>query len=323
MKWMGVLLSLLGLQTAMAGSAFVDFDLGLVFPQELGGMVYDHSEKYSNESFGYSLVYKKGNSFEAAVAVYNLGRTAIPDGHEGDGIDLVFQSVENDLKRKQEGGAISSLRKRGTAAVPKKGDVRFANLVFQYQQPRVVEGVSNRVQRIQSTYVTGTHANFLRIDFTFDVAESAAARTMSQHLLLKLIETIQATPGEEAQLMAACDALLVDPAGYGGRSAAQRVVAKAQTMGDLNVYTHLFVWPDGYRKPKTADLLIAAYFAGMLQVVVPQKLDAGGEYEAFAAMLKAYEAMRSRDQIEAIAEFDEWVANPDKKALFEKLLLAP
>ncbi|MEA2069621.1 MAG: hypothetical protein U9P12_10500 [Verrucomicrobiota bacterium] len=324
MKWMGMLLCLLGIQGAMAGSALVDASLGLIFPQEFGGMAYVRADKYNEESFGYSIAYRKGDSFEAVVTIYDLDRPAIPDGHKGDGIDLVFQSVENDLQRKQGKGLVSNLRKRRTTVIPNKGDVRFTNRGFQYHQSRVVEGATNRVQRIQSTYVTAAHANFFRIDFTFDVAEGAAARAMSQHMLLQMIKTIQAKPDGDAMLMAACDALILDPAGFSGRSGAQLVLARAQTMGNLNVYTHLFAWPDSYwQKPKNADLLVAAYFAGMLQVVVPQKLDEGGECEAFVAMLKAYEAMRSRDQIKSIAEFDEWVKAADKKALFDELLFAP
>ena len=77
----------------------------------------------------------------------------------------------------------------------------------------------------------------------------------------------------------------------GGLTAAQHLLAKTKTMGNLNVYTHLFVWPTGYySKPKNADLLIAGYFAGMLQVVVPKKLE-------------------------------EWAKHPDRRALFDQLLI--
>lgn len=306
-------------QAAWAGPAFVDFDLGLVFPAELGGLAYDRTEKYSNEDFGYSVFYRRGETFEASATIYTLGRTAIPDGHAGDGINLVVQSVEGLLKRDQEQGAKSALRKRGTAVSPAKGRIQFASTVFQYEEPRLVDGVSNAVQRIHAVYVTGQRSRFIKLDFAFDLVENAAAGGMSQKMVEELIGMLSKTPDEEALLMAACDALILDPCGHGGRTAAQRVLAKTQTMDNLNVYPFLFAWPDGYSKPKTADLLVAAYFAGMLQVVVPQKLDVGGEYEGFLALLKAYEAMRAKDEIEALPQLDEWLKVGDKKALLEQL----
>jgi hypothetical protein len=313
MKVLAVLFGLIGAVSSFGTAAYVDYDLGLIFPQELGGLKYDRIEKYDNEAFGYSIFYAL-DAFQAEVTVYNLGRGPIPDGYKGEAVDLVFQSVEGIQKKREEGGLIAKFRKRGNTIIPTKGDFRFSNTVFQYS-----ENPEKPVPMVQSVYVTGTHENLLKLDLKFGVIASKEARTRSQQMLIQLIKLCKAEPDDDTLLMAACEALILDPGGVGGRMAAQRVLAKTQTLGDLNVYTFLFVWPDGYRKPKNADLLVAAYFAGMLQVVVPQKLTAGGEYEAFVAMLKAYEAMRAADEIEAIEKFDEWLKVPDKKALHEEL----
>ena len=315
MKIMAVLFTLLGAVSSFGDAAFIDFDLKLVFPQELGGLAFEHVEKYNNEAFGYTVFYESDDGLKAEATVYDLGQGTIPDGHEGKAVNLVFESVESLLEKRIEGEAIANVRKRGSTVVPKKGDIRFANTVFQYSEPP-----DDPTKRIQSVYVTGTHGNLLKLDFRFDMVEGKRATAVSQKMLLQLINMVQAEPAEQELLMAACDALIHDPAGYGGRTAAQRVLAKTQTLGGLNVHTRFFSWPDGYRKPKTADLLVAAYFAGMLKVVVPQQLEEGGEYEAFVALLQAYEAMRAKDQIEALPELDEWAKNPDKKALFEKFL---
>ena len=95
----------------------------------------------------------------------------------------------------------------------------------------------------------------------------------------------------------------------------------AQTQGNLEVYDLLFAWPGGYRKPKNADLLMAAYFAGMLKVVVPENLESGGAEEAFHAMLSAYETMRAQDQIKSISKFDEWLKVEDLAARYKKALV--
>jgi hypothetical protein len=323
MKWMLVLLGLMGIQGALADAAFVDFDLGLIYPQELGGMACLQVEKYENEALGYSIFFERGEPFSTEVSVYTLERKVIADGHSPSDVAVVFESVKSALDRELDDELITNFRKKGSAVVPKKGAIQFANTVYQYSEPREVEGVSSAVPRILSVYALAAHNNFFKIQFRFDVAEAKQARAMSEKLIMQLIQTIQAGHSDDELLLAGCEALIHNPADYAGRIAGQQVWGRAQTMGELNVYTHLFVWPDGYRKPKNADLLTAAYFAGMLQVVIPQNLAAGGEREGFIAMLKAYENMRSREDIDSIPQLDEWAKTPDKKALFEELLYAP
>jgi hypothetical protein len=319
MKKLAVLAALLGVLSSHAESGCVDFGLGLIFPKELGGIPYNRAEKYSTADMGYSIFYQQGH-FQAEISVYTFGRTTIPNGPAGDGIDLAFQSAESMLKKQEEAGIISGLRKRGSTIVPRKGPIRFANTVFQYAEPRAAEGRTNAVQRIQSVYATGAHNHFIKLDYRFDLSENKTARPMSEQMVKQLIQLIHAENDDTTLLMAACcDALVLDPAGYGGRTAAQRVLAAAKEHDGLNVYTHLFAWPDGYRKPKTADLLVAAYFAGMLKTIVPQQLEEGGEYEGFLAMLQAYEAMRAKEQIEPLEKLDQWLETADKKTLFDQL----
>ncbi len=321
MKRIGGLVALFIAAAAWADPALVDFDLALVYPDALGGMSYDRVEKYEQPAFGYSVFYRKQGGFMAEITVFNLGRNNIADGHLVDGIKLVFESAERTLERKEEQGVISAFRKRGSTVVPAKGAMRFANTVYQFSESRVVDGLTNSVQRMQSTYATATRGNFVKLDFTFDLVESSAARSMAEQLIAGIIQMLQAHPSEEELLLAACDALVCDPAGYGGLMAAQRVIAKAQSMEGLNVYTQFFVWPDGYQKPKNADLLVAAYFAGMLKVVIPQQLVEGGEYEGFLALLEAYDSMRRRGAIDAIPELDEWIKTGDRKTLFDQMMI--
>lgn len=321
MKWIGVLAGILVVQAAVADSAHVDFDLGLIFPQKLGGMPCDMLEKYNNEDLGYSLFYSLGEALSAEVSVLNMGRSEIPDGPSGDGVEMILQSVENLMSKKQEGGAISNFKKRGSLVVPKQSPLQFSNRVFQYSEVRVAGVTSNSVPRMNSVYVSGAKNNFIKVEFNFDVAKGKEARVMADQLVKQLVLLLIAENPEDDLILAACDAVIYNPGDYSGKAAAQRVFAKAQTMGDLNVYDAFFVWPQDYSKPENADLLMAAYFAGMLKVVIPRKLEHGGEFEAFAAMVQAYEAMRARDQIKAIPEFEEWVKAPDKKQLYQKLLV--
>jgi hypothetical protein len=141
-------------------------------------------------------------------------------------------------------------------------------------------------------------------------------------MVSQLVRMLTVPPTDEERVLAACSLFLADPNSYAGRSAAQHVMAYANTKGDLNIYPHFFVWPTGYySKPKNADLLIVAYLAGMLNVVVPQQLDEGGEFEGFTAMLETYEILRSEEQIDDIPKIGEWAGHPDRRALYDELLI--
>lgn len=304
---------------AAADTAFIDFELGVVFPKKLAEMEYDRFQKYNNEDFGYSIFYKRGDAFSCEVSVLTMGRTAIPDGYKGDGVEMIFKAVDIEMERRAKEGEILKVQKRGGTVVPKKSPLQFQNRVFQYSEPR--EGAAQPVPRMNSVYVTGSHNKFIKVQFNFDVAGNKAARAMADRLVKELVVALITEHSEEDILMAACDAAINFPADYGGQLAAQHVFQKFQTMENLNIYDAFFVWPDGYRKPKNADFLTTAYFAGMLKTVVPQDLDQGGEVEAFEAMIEAYENMRARDQIEAISELEKWSKHPDKKELYKNLLV--
>jgi len=318
MKRMGGLLALGFALTAGADPGFIDFERNWIFPGKLGGMKYDTVEKYEDTSLGYSVFYReRRTSFQAEISVCTLGYDPIPDGYEGEAIDAVLKGVGSELEWRQKNKKINRLKKRGTSVVPKDGDLRFASVVYEYAE-------SGRTAKpmIFSTYVTGIQNRFIQIRFTFSPEEGAAAKAIEEEMLSQIAKMVSTPPAEKELLLASCSIFLDDPSSYGGRLAARHLTAKAQAMDNLNVYTHLFAWPTGYySKPKNSELLIVGYFAGMLQVVVSQNLEEGGEYEAFLAMLKTYETLRKKEQIKSIEKFDEWLAAPDKKALYEKLLM--
>ncbi len=305
----------LALSTA-AEPAFLDYNLNWIFPQQLGGMDYEKAEAYGNLDLGYSVFYGKETAFKAVVSVYNMGHSNLPDGHQSEPVNIVSESVEGLLKLDQKKERISGLKKRGTTVVPKQGAVQFASTVFQYK-----EAQTNGVQKIRAVYVTCLKNNFIKVQFTFDRLEGKKAQTMATKMIDQLIQLTKEEADEQTLLLASCAAFLHDPLGHGGRTAAGYFLPRVQTMDNLNVYTHLFAWPNNYLKPKNVKFLIAAYFAGMLPVVVPEQLEEGGEFEAFIAMLNTYELLRSQEQIDKISKLDEWVKNPDKQALFDQLLI--
>lgn len=327
MKWIGLFLAVIGVQSAMGEAAFVDIELKRVYPRPLAGLAFDVAEKY-NEAFGYSLFYSRGADFKLELSVYDLERGAIETGHDVDGIALVLDYLESELNKQLQNEAITDLRKRGVSVVPAKGETQFSNVIFQYSTEQEIDGQLKPVSRVRSIYVTGAHNNFFVAKLDWNAAEGKTAKGVVEKLVEQLAEIIDNTPDDKEMLLAACEAAIRDPASYAGQVSAQYVVQVAQAQGNLQVYEGLFAWPDGYRKPKNADLLVAAYFAGMLQVVVPEDLGSGGGAEAFDAMLRAYETMRANNQIQSITQLDEWLKVSDtaeryKKALIDCEYLAP
>ncbi len=83
MKWIGLLgLMLAFLLPAGAAPAHVDFERKWIFPQDLGGLKYVISEKFEETDFGYRIIYRAGESFEAEINVYDLGQESIPSGYK-------------------------------------------------------------------------------------------------------------------------------------------------------------------------------------------------------------------------------------------------
>ena len=320
MKWMvffGLLL-VSGFAWAGADSAFIDFERGWAFPQELGGLKYATAEKYEEASLGYSVFYReKRSSCKAEVSVYDLGLGSIPDGFAGEAIDSVLKGVASEYEWLRKSEKITNFKKRGSTVVPKSGDIRFASAVYQYVDAETPKGAV-----IQATYVTAFQNHFVKLRFTFGQADAGKAKAMAGEMVAQLVGMLANPPSEKELLLTSCSVFLNDPVSYGGRLAARHLTVGAKAMDNLNVYTHLFAWPTGYwSKPKNADLLIAAYFAGMLQVVVPQQLESGGEFEAFVAMLETYELLRSKEQIDDIPKIGEWAKHPDRRALYDELLV--
>lgn len=320
MKWMGLLVGLLTAPFAMADAGYVDFDLGLIFPQTLGQMPLEKVEKYNTEELGYSLLYSNG-LFSCTVSVYDLGLEDIPDGPSSDGVQRIFQSLETKLEKLEDEEAIADFQKRGATTVPKKSPLKFENTVFQYSEPRAVRGTVKSIPVYESVYVTGKKNKFIEARFKFDSAGNSEAREMADELVKQLVLALIAEHSADDLMLAACDALIYNPGDYAGKAAAQQVIQETQNHGRLNIYDAFFVWPQDYSKPENADLLTAAYFAGMLKVVLPRKLESGGEVEAFIAMMQAYDNMRARDQIKLIPQLDEWSKEADKKGLYQNLLV--
>ncbi len=309
-------LVLLGTASVWAGAGYVDLDLNMVFPDKLGGLEYQRMEKYSNETLGYSVFYAKDPGLSAEVTVFTLGKENIGTGHEAPGIAAVFDETKKMLDKRDARGEIAQLKLRGKSIVPDSGKIRFASVVYQFDD---ISGGEPQ-KKLIATYATAARGNFIKLDFTFDIAKSGEAKAASEQMVKQLIEAFSSKPTEEDIILAACTAVIANPMSYGGSRSAQKVVEYAKTL-DLGVYEELFVWPDGWQKPKNTEMLIAAYFAGMLKVVIPEGAEAGGDFEAFVAMLNAYEVMLKNGDIKNIAEFDEWLKAEDQAALYEQLLI--
>jgi hypothetical protein len=302
----------------IAKAGYVDFKRYWAFPDKLGGVPFEKVEKYDRESFGYSVFYRDGDQLGATVTIYDMGHADIPDGCKGEGVETVLESVDRALTLRVKKGEIGNLKKRGRTVVPKNGRLQYASVMYQYADASITNGIN---LKLHAAYVTGWTGKYLKLEFAFGVEQRDRARSMADAMIGQLTQLVQKELDEDELAMAACSAFLLDPNGYGGRTAAGKIQGVVQSMGDLNIYTHLFAWPEDHGKPRNADLLVMAYFAGMLEVVLPAGLENGGECEGFIAMLETYRKLRGQQQIEEIPDLEKWLAVEDKRVLFDELLV--
>jgi len=315
----GCLLSLFAEEkSADSKAAFFHAEYQWIYPQKLGGMDYIKLEKYREKEFGYKVFYKKDDTFYANITVYNMGHDTIPDGCTNAVVLERFRGVKLELDRRVKQGQIKDLKEVGPIFVPKTGKRKFALTSFYYKMNE--ENIEKQKRYFRLIYLMGTKNNFFKVDFFFDYPRRKEAKEASQQLVRQLLHMMDSKPDDSQILQASYEALLYDPAGYGGKKAANYFFNKANPMLGLNIYTFIFVWDKSGSPPKNSPLIMAGYFAGMLKTILPKKLEEGGEVEAFTTMLKVYEVMRKKNDIVAIPELDRWVAAPDKKAVLIKLL---
>jgi len=316
-----LLLGFLGsTSVSIATPGMIDFERQWIFPRELSGFKFLGAEKYQDTDRGYSLYY--GTAKEGAVleiAVFNQGLGAIPDGHESSEIKTLLKVEEDELKWKRDQKQLKKLFRSKDIISPKKNPVAFRCARFEYRKKEQPDELIHKV-----VGATGNKNQFVVFRYLFNESEKTNATIVIDQVPATLSEMLSEKPDQDRILLDACSLFLESPSSFPGLLSAQYLMAQAQNMDNLNVYPQFFVWPKSYyAKPRNADLLIAAYFAGVLQVVVPAHLEEGGEFEGFVAMLNTYEKLRQTDQIKSIKKLDEWLKTSDKKTLFEKVIAQP
>jgi len=312
-----LLLSFLGLPIlSQATPSMIDFEHQWCFPHELSGFKFLGAEKYKDVDQGYTLYYgtaEEGSVLE--VSVLNQGLDAIPDGCKSTEIETFLKSEEKKLKWKADQKQLTHFSRLKDVVAPPKKPIAFRCACFEYTEAETPTEFMHKV-----VGATGNQNHFV----VFRYITTNEVLTTTTEISSALGEMLSEHPDKDQVLLDACSIFLESPSSFPGIISAQYLMGQAQNMDNLNVYPQFFVWPKSYyEKPRNADLLIAAYFAGVLQVVIPAHLDEGGEYEGFIAMLNTYEKLRQTDQIKSIEELDKWLKTSDKKALFEEVISRP
>jgi hypothetical protein len=287
----------------------VDAENGWIFPKTLGGLRFRTLEKYEEDNLDYKLVYqKRRSSCEVEVSVYKKGDAEEPD--------MILKRVEAQLEWRQQSGKIFQLKQRGEAPLPENCSAKIQSVIFEYKARDYP-----KMSVFKSVYAIVSKGRSVVVSLTFEQKDKEQGKEILNQLARDPLAFLEANPSKKELVLSACTVFEKKPASYQGLVAAQYIMAFAQQMDNLNVYTQFFVWPTGaYSKPENSDLLIAGYFAGMLQVVVAKELDCGGEYEAFVSMLNTYKTLKRKDQVDEIPELEKWIKAPDTQKLYNQLL---
>ena len=322
MKKIGLLLfiTFLGMAvTTNATPSMVDFERQWIFPKELAGFKFLGAEKYQDADRGYNLYFgseEKGAVLE--LSVFDQGLKSIPEGCKSNEIKTLLKTSEDELIWKKNQKKLKCVKRQKDFIFPRTAP-SFCCAHFEYA---MINQPTQTVHKVVGA--TGSKNQFMVFRYVFDETGKDDLRVKIPQISTTLSKILSEKPDEDNLLLSACGIFLESPSSFPGIFSAQYLMGHAQNMDNLNVYPQFFVWPKSYyAKPRNADLLIAAYFAGVLQVVIPAHLDEGGEFEGFIAMLNTYKKLRQADQIKSIETLDQWIEEADKKALFEKVIHLP
>ena len=295
----------------------VDMEAELIFPMKLSGMITLEPHFYDNPDLGYSLRYAKDEWSKVDIYVYNLGLPEIPNGPNSEAVKKESRSVSRIISSMQDDDRYTNVKKLGKTTTPMSGKTRFIKESYQYTQ----DGSG----RLSESYITGYNNHFIKIRFTYAEKRRSEAKKVAKELLEGLVGLMESNHDEKTMALAAISVFLSDPSSKAARASIQGAVDYAieTEVFTISIPAEIFPWTGNEVEIENSELLITAYFAGVMSFIVPNELDRGGEVEGFTEMLTTYQALREKDEIQKISELDAWLLEDDKMALFHRIADKP
>ena len=154
---------------------WVDEITDLAFPRTLGGMIFVGLQQYDQPGLGYSLRYADRPGVKFDLYVYDKGLPDIPAGHQAPLIVQEMQAAEQVIRRLEQNGDYRDVKKVYEGLYPEelgREEVGFQSSRFQL---RYAPGdhVLTTDPRISETYVCGFKGHFVKVRFTYLVADAA------------------------------------------------------------------------------------------------------------------------------------------------------
>ena len=178
--------------------AYEDKQLGIAFPREFAGLIFDGQTKYEQAALGYCLRYGGRDLLKADIYVYDNGIPNIPDGYDNETVKSEAVYAARVLEIIQERGQYTGLVHLETGVVPQQGYIKFVWDKFRYAQAPG-KGVLYTGTRISETLLTGFRGKFLKIRLTYKEDNLQEGKKTSDEVIKVLIEImVSAKPSEGA-----------------------------------------------------------------------------------------------------------------------------
>lgn len=142
--------------SSLADDAFVDTEIGFVFPQTVAGFSFQNKRPYDDPRLGYGLNYWSEDRILITVIVYDLGVKDIPDGINGPHVQQQMKQAREDVDQAVNLGVYRSAHLID--------DVEVFSPLFLRASYTIVR--KDGVQRRSHLFIRGQHQHLVKVRAT-------------------------------------------------------------------------------------------------------------------------------------------------------------
>jgi hypothetical protein len=201
--------------TVAAPEGFMDPDIGVLFPPQLGKLQLQGVNEFDDPGLGRSLSYS-GHGLEATVYIYSLGLPEIPEDPHSEIVREEFENRKRDIYQIEGRGAIEHIGDRIVAVDGKSTQVAMHEAKFRFTQQETI--------RWSYLYLFSESGSFVKLRLTCELAEAKCDRS-SDSLTSSLVRRLSHKSREvipRNKFREGVELLITDP--YGDHADALRAV---------------------------------------------------------------------------------------------------
>jgi hypothetical protein len=294
--------------------AFYDDGLKVIFPKALDG--YQFKESSFELMDEYELIYVEAESGRR-ISILLTVKEGLKGGPEH---ESVVQASEQFQKKLEENSKNSGIKSAGVRSFTSSKGLKFKVFTFSYL---FQDDPAEAPQKcLASLFATTLQGRLLQVRASFPESERAQA-SAEVGAVVEQVVGLLATPVDEREMLLASIAFMkANPLNNEGKFAAKRLMdyTNAGEGFQVGFYPQFFPWMESGSTLKNGEFLVAAYIAGVLDYMIAEETDAGGELQGFIMMLETYNKLLIGGSTSYNSQLYRWSRSTDKEGLFAELI---